>query len=164
MKRLVPAVIIVAALALFGAWWFSPTQVLKRRTHSLLVTLTLDSSKGNVTRQMGAYSLNGLLASEVELDTPTIKEANGTFNRAELESAYSWLCQQAKQTHFKLVAFKSVSINGDSAKVELTLDGLVELPTYRPADGIYDVTFDWRKQEDVWRLARASWQQLEARK
>lgn len=164
MKRLALAATIAAALALFGMWWFSPTQVLKRKTQSLLATLTLDESKGQTTRQMGAYSLNGLLASEVELDTPTIKEANGTFARSELESAYSWLCQQAKQTHFKLVKMKSISVNGDTAKVELTLDGLVELPVYRPADGIYDVTFDWRKQEDGWRLTRATWQQREGRK
>ena len=163
MKRLALIAALALILAIFGAWWFSPTQILKRRTQSLLATLTLDESKGKATRQMGAYSLNGLLASEVELDTPTIKEANGTFDHTELESAYSWLCEQAKQTHFKLVKFKSISVNGDKAKVEFTLDGLVELPVYRPADGIYDVTFDWQKKEDGWRLTRASWQQLKAR-
>jgi ketosteroid isomerase-like protein len=36
---------------------------------------------------------------------------------------------------------------------------LVELPTYRPADGEYDATFDWEKGEDGWRLARASWRE-----
>lgn len=163
MKRLVLIAITVVSLALFGLWWFSTSQVLKRRTQSLLATLTLEDSKGKTTRQMGAYSLNGLLASEVELDTPTIAEANGTFDHTELESTYSWLCQQAKQTHFKLIKFKSIHVSGDTAKIELTLDGLVELPVYRPADGIYDVTFDWRKQKDGWRLTRASWQQLEVR-
>ncbi len=158
MKRLVLAAIVI--LTLFGVWWFSPTQVVKRRTRSLLTTLTLDDSSGKVTRQMGAYSLNGLLASEVTLDTPTIKEANGTFERSELESAYSWLCEQAKQTHFKLEKFKSVSVSGATAKVELTLDGLVELPVYRPADGIYDVTFDWKKEKDGWRLYHATWKQV----
>lgn len=160
MKRLVSSTIIVAVLVLLGVWWFSPTQVVKRRTQSLLHTLTLDSSSGKVTRQLGAYSLNGLLASEVELDTPTIKEANGTFDHTELESAYSWLCEQAKQTHFQLKQFKSVAVKGDKAVVELTLDGLVELPVYRPADGIYDAIFEWKKEKDGWRLTRASWQKM----
>jgi hypothetical protein len=44
--------------------------------------------------------------------------------------------------------------------VKLSLTGLVELPTYRPADGTYDVTFDWQKEEDGWRLSRAVWQQV----
>ena len=54
---------------------------------------------------MGVYSLNALLASEVELENPTIEEANGTFERSEMESAFSWLCEQAKQTRFELEKF-----------------------------------------------------------
>jgi hypothetical protein len=157
MKRLAISLVILALVAGLGAWWFSDTQVVKRRTKSLLTTLTLDSGGGKVSRQMGAYKLNAILAGEVSLDTPTIREANGTFARSELESAYTWLCNQAKQTRFELKRFRSVTLDGDSAKVELTLFGLVELPNYRPADGNYDVIFDWRKEKDGWRLTSATW-------
>lgn len=160
MKRLVISIIVIAILGGFGAWWFSDTQVLKRRTQSLLTTLTLDSGTGKVGRQMGAYSLNALLASEVALDTPTIKEANGTFQRDELESIFSWLCNQAKETRFELLDLRSVTVNGDKATVNLTLSGLVVLPNYRPADGKYEVTFDWQKDKDGWRLNHARWEQM----
>ncbi|RYD17479.1 MAG: hypothetical protein EOP88_26365 [Verrucomicrobiaceae bacterium] len=159
MKR--PAILALVAVILIalGVWWFSPTQVLKRKSLSLLSTLTMESGVGAVSRQAGAYSLNGLLAKEIELDTPTIKEANGTFERSELESAYAWLSNQAKQTRFELKDLKSITINGNEAVVDLILEGLVELPTYRPADGTYDVIFNWRKEEDGWRLYRATWTQ-----
>ena len=160
MKRPFIYLIPAAVLVIFGVWWFSPTQVLKRRTQSLLTTLTLDGGSGKIGRQMAGYSLNALLAAEVELENPTLTEANGRFERAELESAFSWLCEQAKQTHFKLKNFKSVTLQGDKAQVALTLDGLVVLPSYRPADGLYEVTFDWKKEEDGWRLTRAAWQPL----
>ena len=160
MKRLVISLVIIAILAALGGWWFSDTQVLKRRTQSLLTTLTLDSGTGKVGRQMGAYSLNALLASEVALDTPTIKEANGTFQRDELESIFSWLCNQAKETRFELLDLRSVTVNGDKAEVDLTLIGLVVLPNYRPADGKYAVTFDWQKEKDGWRLNHATWTQV----
>ncbi len=160
MKRFAIPAIIVAVLGILGVWWFSPVQVLKRRTQSLLTTLTLDADTGRAGRQLGAYSLNALLAPRVELDAPTIQEANGSFERSELESAFSWLCNQASQTRFELQKFHSVSVNGDQAKVELTLTGLVELPTYRPADGTYGVTFDWEKAKDGWRLTRATWKQV----
>jgi hypothetical protein len=160
MKRLVISLVILALLAGFGIWWFSDTQVLKRRTQSLLTTLTLDSGTGKVGRQMGSYSLNALLAEQVDLDTPTIKEANGSFQREELESIYSWLCNQAKETRFELQDLRSVTVNGDTAKVDLTLIGLVVLPNYRPADGTYDVTFEWKKEKDVWRLNHATWKQV----
>lgn len=160
MKRLAISLVVLALLAGFAFWWFSDTQVLKRRTQSLLTTLTLDSGTGKVGRQMGSYSLNALLASEVALDTPTIQEANGSFQRDELESIYSWLCNQAKETRFELQDLRSVTVNGGKATVHLTLIGLVVLPNYRPADGTYDVTFDWQKEKDGWRLTHASWKQV----
>lgn len=160
MKRLAISLVILALVAGLTAWWFSDTQVLKRRTKSLLTTLTLDAGSGKVGRQMGAYSLNAILANQVTLDTPTIREANGTFERAELESAYTWLCNQCKQTRFELQKFHSVTVNGDSATMKITLFGLVELPNYRPADGNYDVTFDWKKEKDGWRLTHATWEKV----
>ncbi len=160
MKRLALSALFLALAAGFAFWWFSDTQVVKRRTQKLLTTLTLDGGSGKVTRQMGAYALNSLLAADVRLDTPTIKEANGTFGREELESAYSWLCNQAKQTRFELEDIRSVTITGDKAVVVLTLTGLVELPQYKPVDGSFDVTFDWRKEKDGWRLTQAVWTQV----
>ena len=160
MKRLAPSALVLALLVGFAFWWFADTQVVKRRTQKLLTTLTLDGGSGKVSRQMGAYSLNSLLATSVRLETPTIKEANGSFNREELESAYSWLCNQAKQTRFELEEVRSIAIKGDRAVVVLTLTGLVELAQYKPVDGSFEVTFDWQKQKDGWRLTEAVWTEL----
>lgn len=160
MKRLVIPAGALALLILLGIWWFSPTQVLKRRTQSLLSTLTLDAGTGRASRTLATYSLNNLLAPQVELNTPTIPEANGTFERPEMESAFTWLANQAKQTRFELKKIHSVTVDGDLGEVKLTLFGLVELPHYRPADGNYEVIFDWKKGEDGWRLTRADWTQV----
>ena len=157
MKRLGLPLIIVALLGAFAFWWFSPEQVLKRRIGTLLQTLTLESGSGKAGRQLGVYSLNALLAPEVELSTPTLGEAIGTFERQELESAFSWLCEQAKESRFELEKIHSVKVDGDRAEVSLTLEAQVILPTIRPADGRYDVTFHWQREDDSWRLARAKW-------
>ena len=157
MKRLLIPSLAFVVISAFALWWFSPGQVLKRRTLSLLETLTFDSGSGRASRQMGVYSLNALLAAEVELNTPTIDQANGTFDRAEIESAYTWLCQQARQTRFDMRRIHSIDVSGDRGVVVFSLDALVELPTYRPADGTYRVTYEWRREEDAWRLVRATW-------
>jgi len=157
MKRAIILVVFLVILTGLGAWWFSDKQVLKRRTNSLMTTLTMDGGTGKTTRHLGAYSLNSILAPSVQLDTPTIKEANGTFERSELESAYSWLCDAAKQTRFEVVKFESITITGVEADMKLRLTGNVELPTYKPAEGEYDVTFQWKKWEDGWRLEKARW-------
>jgi hypothetical protein len=159
MKRIAAPLLFVILLGALAAWWFSDTQVLKRRTHSLLSTLTFEAGIGKTSRHLGAYTLNSILAPSVDLETPTISQANGTFERSELESAYSWLCEQAKQTHFEVIEFRSISITGEQAKMKVVLNGLVELPTYRPADGRYEVNFDWQRSKDGWRLSRAQWTQ-----
>jgi hypothetical protein len=157
MKRIGLPIFVLALLGAFLFWWFSPVQVVKRRTETLLETLTLQASTGVPSRQMGVYSLNSLLATEVELESDSIREANGSFERPEMESAYSWLCQQAKQTRFDLEKFHSVEIDGDQANVRFSLIALVELPSYRPADGEYEVSFRWQREDDGWKLAAAKW-------
>ena len=157
MKRAIILLAFFLSLVALGAWWFSDKQVLKRRANSLMTTLTMDAGTGKTTRHLGAYSLNGLLAPRVELETPTIKEATGSFEREELESAYSWLCDAAKQTRFEVIKFESITITGVEAEMKLRLTGNVEFPTSKPAEGEYDVTFQWKKWEDGWRLQKAVW-------
>lgn len=160
MKRIWIYVFLVVLSAGFAFWWFSPAQVLKRRTTSLFETLTLDSGTSRNGRQLAVYSLNALLASEVTLENPTITEANGTFERQEMESAFSWICQQAKQTRFELEDIESVSISGDTGEVACVLKAFVELPSVRLADGIYQARFSWRREDHQWRLERAVWMEL----
>ena len=157
MKRYLIPTVVVALLVGFCFWWYSPRQVIQRRTHSLLETLTFEKGGGRAARNLGSYTLHDLLAKQVELETPTISEANGSFSRDDLEAAYAWLANQAKETRFELEDIHSIAIHDSTATVKLSLFGLVELPTYRPADGSYEVTFDWVKQEDGWKLTRALW-------
>lgn len=155
--KIIIALIVSTLIAAFAFWWFSPVQVLKRRTHALLETITFQSGTGQAGRQIGVYSLTDMLAPNVELDTDMHPDAAGSFERAQLESAYSWLSGQAKQTRFKLEKFQSIEISGDHADVSCTVEALVELPNYRPADGRYDVKLHWLLTKDGWRLSKAAW-------
>jgi len=157
MRRLLYPAAAGVLLAGFLFWWFSPGQVLKRRTLVLFEKLTLDMTARPSSRQLGVYSLNALLAPEVTLENPAIDEANGSFDRTEIESAFSWLCQHAKQTRFELRDLESIAVSGDTGTVSCTLEALVELPAYRPADGIYQANFQWRRGDDGWRLESARW-------
>lgn len=157
MKRWIVPIVALALAIGFGMWWYSPKQVVKRRVASLLDTLTFEAGSSKPARKLGLYSLSGLLAESVDLETPSISEANGSFARQEMESAFSWLCDAARETRFDLIEIESLEVGGERAAVELTLEALVELPNHRPADGIYQVEFDWVDGENGWRLERAKW-------
>jgi len=156
MKRLVSIVIIIALLAGFAFWWNSPAQIITRRTQALLQTLTMERKDSKVTRQGGVYQLDALLAEDVELDTPTIPEANGTFPRSEIISSFSSLCESAKQMRCKLEKIRSLEITDDDADISVILEALVDVANYHPVDGRYEVTFHWQRYKDHnWRLTRA---------
>ena len=150
----IPALI---SLVLFLAWWLSPTQVVKRRTNRLMDVMSMSEGSSPATRQLGVYSLNSLIARELVLDTPTISDANGIFERSQIESGFSWLAGNAKSSALTIEDIESITVNGNEATVRAAIDAVVILSDYRPADGLYEVELDWRKEDDGWRLTRAQW-------
>lgn len=158
MKRSVIGLAALAVLAGFLFWWFSPGQVVKRRSGLLLSTLTLEEGGRKASRHGGVYTLNALLAPEVELESPDLAQANGTFERAELENAFAWLCDRVSVARFEGRGFEAIRIDGNRAVVSLAVDGVVDLGDSRPVDGRYSVVLEWRRDEQhAWRLAKASW-------
>ena len=153
-KRLLISIVSIIVI-LSAAWWFSPEQVIKRRCVSFFEVLSIDPDRPPTTRAMAVYAHHPLLASEVEISTPTPEEANGTFAREELESAFSSVCQHALHCRFSNPVFDSVKIEGKRATVTLTLHAKVEFPEMSIADGPFRVKLDWRREEKDWMLERA---------
>ena len=157
MKRILAPIAVVLVILGFLVWWMSPTQVVKRRTSSLMNTLTMAEGSGQAERQSGSFSLTGLLEKELTLEAPNYEEANGTFDRTTVESGFSALANNAKFTKFEVKEFREVEVVGDEATVTAQVESVVALPEFRPLDGLYEVTMIWRKEEDGWRLAKAKW-------
>ncbi|MFD2256331.1 hypothetical protein ACFSSA_06570 [Luteolibacter algae] len=157
-----PRIIIAAVLLLIlvptGMWWFSPEQVIMRRTKHLMEVLTLSEGIGGPLRQAKVYSMNGMLAPEVEMITPDISEANGTFDKQEIESAFSWICQNAKRSNFRITEYRDVEIEGERARVRVFVEGYIEIGATRPADGYFEVVIHWVKGGDGWRFEKVIWQ------
>lgn len=157
MKKLFATLVLLAILVPAGSWWFSPEQVIKRRTKHLMGVLSISESSAEPLRQAKVFSMNALLADDVTLDIPGTSEANGTFDKQLMESAFSWICQNAKSSEFHVNEFQSIVIDGDSATVEVLVEGYMELLRLRPVDGLHRVTVVWEKGGDGWRFNRVDW-------
>lgn len=155
MKKRVFIAVVSVITVMIAAWWFSPEQIIKRRSISLFDVLTIDLSKPPATRTLSVYSLHPYLAPEVEIATSAHEEANGTFAREELESAFSSICQHAVQCRFSEPTTERISIVGSQASVQLTLWAKVEFPRLSIADGPFRVSLDWLRAEKDWVLVRA---------
>lgn len=157
MKKTIYPLLVLVVAGVFLAWWFSPSQVVKRKTDRLLELMSFEKGAGKAARQAGVYSLNALLAQEVELSSESHPEVDGMHERQELESAYAWLAEHVVQSSFERVSFDKVEIREPLAEVEMTVDGVVELPGSKPLDGRHVVFLLWMKDENDWRLGHARW-------
>ncbi len=155
MKRPLIAVVVILIISIpLGMWWFSTEQVLKRRTEHLMDVMTISSGSAGPTRQSKVFSMNGLMADEISISSPDVSEANGKFDMQEIESAFSWICQNAKRSQMKILDYRSVAIEGDKGRVEVLVDCLLELPMGTPLSGKYVIAIDWKKQDDGWRYEK----------
>lgn len=157
MRRLLLLLAVLLAFAGFCVWWFSPTQVVKRRSGDLCRILTLDEGTPPTSRNVGAFQLDRLLQPQLELEIPALPEANGSFQRNEVTSAFSWLCSNAKETKIKLGDIESITLNGDHAEVRAKVEALLNVSSAQPINGPGDAIFTWKKAEDGWRLEKVSW-------
>jgi len=44
------------------------------------------------------------------------------------------------------------------ANVTIEVEGFMQLPSYRPVDGHYDVTISWFESDDGWRFDKIVWE------
>lgn len=157
MRRFALFALVAAVFAGFLFWWFSPGQVVKRRTKTLIGLANLEADSAPASRALGTFTLTKLLDDPVSLSVPAVEEANGRFAREELEASYQWFCRSAKESRVRVTGFDEISVSGEEATVRVALDAQVVFPTYRPSDGPVRATFEWRKR-DEWRLVRLVWE------
>lgn len=158
-SRIAILAVLVIAMIAFAIWWLSPVQVLKRRTDSLLSTLTLNEGSGFAARQSHVYRLNALLDTEVTLDGPAMIDAAGTYDHEEIEAGFSQISRRAKKSHFETIEFGEIVISNSKrrATMDVKIDAMMDLGNFRPVDGEYDVTLIWTRADDGWRLTQATW-------
>jgi len=157
MRRFISLLIVLAAGAGFLAWWFSPGQVVKRRTRDLMEVLTLNVATPTGTRNFGTFKLEQLLAPKIEFSVPSMADLNGSHDRADVTSGFSILCSNAKETKFKVKDLHSVTVNGNKATVNASLEILVDLKSAQAVDETGESILHWTKTEDGWRLDGADW-------
>lgn len=161
MNRKTFIIIIAGALLLLliplGMWWFSEDRVVKRRADHLMDILTISADTGGVMRYAKALSINGVLAPQFEIESSTVQQANGAFPSRKIESAYSWICSNTRESEFEITEFREVKIEGNRATVIATVEGFIDIKGNRPVDGTSDVTLYFQKTDGSWLLTKVIW-------
>lgn len=146
---------VVIALIGFLIWRAQPEQVIKRRSKALIEMA--DQVSGGV----GLFDLNrleGLIDRELKYEVQAVSEKPGTAYVAEVVSGYHWMSENVQKSDFKIEEFTSVVIEGDTARVKMQVQSVLDMKGIRMMDGIQFVEFGWRKNDrGDWRLSEMIW-------
>jgi hypothetical protein len=130
--------------------WYSPREVVKRRVDRLLGVMSFEKGESRMARQGGVYGLSALLGAEVELACEDHPEANGLFDKRQLEEAYTWLVGHVELSQWERVSFESVKEVKQFFEVVVVVDGEIRLADSKPMDGRYRVFLVWEKDDAGW--------------
>lgn len=154
-------IIITGALLLllipFFLWRSSEEQTIRRRSDHLMDVLTISADTKGIFRQAKVLSINGVIAQQLEIESVTISKINGSFQKDQIESAFSWICRNAKESEFEIIEFNEMKIEGNRAAVRAKVQGFIEIKSDRIVDGLSDVTLHWEKIDGAWYLIKMTW-------
>jgi hypothetical protein len=161
MKRVLPAIALLILIGLLLGWWFLPENVLKRRVGSLFDTASVPITMSELARSSRGPNVAEYLSMSVDIAAPeNFDDRMGAhYNRDDAAAFYSATARYCRQISFLEPEFTQVRIDGESAKVALDIDTIVELPDRRPVDGILKIEMSWEKVENRWLLSKVAWEE-----
>jgi hypothetical protein len=161
MRRLlIPILVLLALLGSFAWWWFRPERVVSRRVAGLFEAANVSADSGNITRSTRGTALEPFLAATITFEGPDgpTEEVEGPQKREDIVAMYTALAKFCRSASIQDLEIESVEITGDEALVKATVDAVIELQNdEQPVNGIQHLDMTWLKEDGVWRLSRAKW-------
>ncbi len=161
MRRWFVAVFAVVLTVVFVAWWNSPTQVVKRRTKTLVTILTIPASEQEAARKVRSMGLDAFLDDSIQLAAHDIPELADPFDREQISGGFTYFCQRVISSDFTLKKFQSVAIDNEEACVKALISVRLDLPGgNHGVNGNYEATLLWHRSKQAWKLKSADWHKL----
>lgn len=143
----------LAALMLGQALLRSPEQVIRRKIDRLMLTVSLKSDDGNLTKAAKINRFGDFFTRDVKVNLGDIRWTSSVFNsRAELRDAFKNTVMRLK---FANVQASDITIevakNSLSARVQLLVEAAIDIEE-RPLR--WNLQLNYEKTEEGWRIRR----------
>ncbi|MFC7337214.1 hypothetical protein ACFQY0_08495 [Haloferula chungangensis] len=159
MKKFLPPLAVLILAGLFLGWWFQPENVLKRRIASLFDTAEVPITMSELSRSSRGPNVAEYLSERIDVGAPDQVDSRlrDSYHHDDLAGIYSAVARRCSQISIEAPTFESIEIDGNTARVRLRVDIIVEFSDRRPVDGIQVMDMTWEKPENHWQLSSISW-------
>jgi hypothetical protein len=159
-KILTYSAIASLVLGLFAWWYYQPKRLLERRLNQLIETLSFDPASTRTSRLLKSSSVGKFFDQHVEITSP-IDDANGNFSPEDLNTAYSYLSENAREIVIHRDSTVQTQIDRDYATQEFEADVKVSISRWlQELNGRYFVTVHWRKTTEGWKIHSTTWKKM----
>ncbi|MGB0775920.1 MAG: DUF4440 domain-containing protein, partial [Akkermansiaceae bacterium] len=150
MKKplIILAAILVVAVS-FSIWWYSPTQVVKRKSQALIQTLTIHSDDGKTERASKNQTFSSLIGSPftAEVSTAMLSRKMGASEATESHLVLTQVCSSSSLE----ISNMEIETSGDS----ITVTGAAKVHVSIKDGGSHSesgkATLIWKQQDNEWK-------------
>ena len=155
-KPIIAGAVIFAAVTAFLVWWFSDTQVIKRRTSLLAETLTISEPDSNPARALKSQKFAELLAKNFS-GNADLARYSGNISRDEAISGHQYLSHSVKSSSLTLSDFKIISLESSTAQVSATFSLSITTKNGETDSETSATSLVWIKNDSgKWQLSSAT--------
>lgn len=161
-RRISIFALIVVLLLAFVGWWYSPTQVLKRRCDSFFNVISFSEKQAPAARHVQALKLADYLDRDVAISGKKLpEEIESPVSRGEMQAIFSAASDACRFIAITDRKFEFIGITGDDA----TVQALVKVAIGHPEgdkgfSGTHRLMLSWHRAKQVWGLTKVAWEKI----
>lgn len=146
----------------FLGWWYSPTQILKRRCDSFFNVISFSEKQKSAARQVQVLKLADFLDRNVAISGQGIsEEIENPLSRGEMQAIFSAASGACTFIAITQRRYEFIGIAGDEATVQVMVH--VDIGHAEGAgrfNGTQRMMLSWHRAKNVWALSKVAWEKI----
>ncbi|MEI7909236.1 MAG: hypothetical protein WCK77_06335 [Verrucomicrobiota bacterium] len=161
-RRITIFALLVMILLAVSAWWYSPTQVLKRRCNRFFDAISFTEKAKPETRRLQVLKLGDFLDRTVALagkDLP--EEISSPAQRDEFQAIFAIACDACRFVAITERKIEFMGIDGETASVQATVRvGIGHPEGGKLFNGTHRLMLTWHHTTPGWCLSGLAWDKI----
>ena len=146
----------------FMGWWYSPTQVMKRRCDSFFNVISFSEKQEPTAKQVQALKLADFLDRDITISGPQIsEEIESPISRGELQAVFSAIAEASSFIAITEREYEFIGVDGDEATAQVMVTVEIGHPEAASRfNGSHRMMLNWHRVKKVWVIDKVAMERI----